>query len=394
MKLLSNPLLSSNKHNFLVKWPIADFDSMGNALSTYKCDRLQRETPISDDQIIHSEGREKNSSSFSIYVPEELHVTISLMRASEVITVGTADIVITGQEENNTYLKVPIHTTKNMVNDNRSPTGFKRSPMRLFKKGDKGKSKRPITFLSDSKRTYSLEKTAYLRVVIKVNPAHNSQPKRQKIPKQWNRSRQTKMSTGVSLIDTEFDNSQPCPVDLIRQTQMGRNPMLVEAYKETNRLWNCKNDLSQNPTSQLPWFNNNPTVANVRELKFNKDHNRRWSSSRRQIKSSTQNTNKSLFNATDDNIMRIGLRPTNNFNSSIDNIPRHLSIMETASSDYDISLMSMSQLSRTHEEIPKTGKNRGFFHEDESTMMDVGPCDQLGFLSTTKNFFQCQPLSF
>lgn len=395
LKLRETSTLSINKHNCMVKWPITDFDSMGNALSTYKCDRLRRRNSIPNDQIFNSEGGVGGVlSSTSLYVPEELHVTLSLMRASEVITIGTADIFITGQEENNSYLKVPIHTTVNKNNDNLSSVGNKRSPMRLFKKGGRGKQRRSIIFLSDSKRTYSLEKTAYLKVLIKVSPTRHSQ-KKQLIPTQWNKNHHTKMSTGVSMIDTDFDYDNPCPANLIRQTRLDRNPMLVKAYREINQRRNYEYDPPKESNSLLPWFSKNSNITKVVDSSNDSDfHHQLNSRTQAQIKSSRRRVGRGPIKSTGANIMSIGLRPPNNFDSTIDNIPRHLSIMETASSDYDISLMSMSQLSRTHEEMSKSDRSRIFYHEDESTMIGVSPCDQLGFLSNTKNFFQCRPMTF
>ena len=153
---LSKPSSShgGKHHHFLVRWP-ADFDPHGDALSTFKLSRLMK----------------KESSSYGFgYIPEEVELTIGLMRGSEMITLGLANLVITGEETEDMVIDLPINRTKEAVKESknlrRSP-----SPLRKLRSSSKSSMKvlKPTAFPSDPKRKYRLSEQSMIRLQVKIS---------------------------------------------------------------------------------------------------------------------------------------------------------------------------------------------------------------------------------
>ena len=97
----------------------------------------------------------------STYVHEKVELNINLSRGTELIRLGTASLVISGEEEGEILINVPakafVHKSKNMNK-------------KKFKKGKAIKSNKYGYFANDLTRRYSLEENATLRVGIRVIP--------------------------------------------------------------------------------------------------------------------------------------------------------------------------------------------------------------------------------
>ncbi len=149
------------KHNhFLVRWP-ADYDPHGDALSTFKMSRLMKK-----------ESTVVNRGSFGVgYVPEEIELTIGLMRGSEMLTLGLANLVITGEETEEMIIDLPINITKDAVKDSKK-TKRSPSPLRKLRSSTKMNSKilKPKAFPSDPKRRYRLSEQSMIRLQVKITP--------------------------------------------------------------------------------------------------------------------------------------------------------------------------------------------------------------------------------
>ncbi len=144
-------------HHFVVRWP-ADFDPHGDALSTFKLSRLMR--------------KESTGSPFGYgygYVPEEIELTIGLMRGSDMISLGLANLVITGEETEEMIIDLPINITKEAVKESK-----KRSPSPLRKLRSQSKSSIKIlkakAFPGDTKRKYRLSEQSMIRLQVKISP--------------------------------------------------------------------------------------------------------------------------------------------------------------------------------------------------------------------------------
>ncbi len=157
-------------HNFLVRWP-ADFDPEGDALSTFKLSRLMKKDAYYSDYDI-------SASASSGYVPEEIELFIGLMRGSEMIKLGKANLVISGNESSEMLIDLPVipdmDTGTNKTRD-ASPVPLKRSSSKLFgRKKDGTSSKKsapkPRSFPSDSRRKYHFSEHSMIRLQVQLVP--------------------------------------------------------------------------------------------------------------------------------------------------------------------------------------------------------------------------------
>lgn len=150
-------------HKLFVRWPV-DFDPHGDALSTFRFSRLMKREVTSD----------QGSHNSLCYQPENIELTIGLMRGSEMITLGKADLVIHGNEFEEIVVDIPVCTEKDVVNPKklRDP-----SPMRGITNQNKAKSTKvlkPLSFPSDSKRKFHLADHSMIRVQVKTIPQTGS----------------------------------------------------------------------------------------------------------------------------------------------------------------------------------------------------------------------------
>lgn len=160
-------------HNFLVRWP-ADFDPHGDALSTFRLSRLmKRDAFYADGPSGHKQHSHENGQSCG-YVPEEIELTIGLMRGSEMVTLGKAILVVTGVETEEMIIDLPISTEKDVVKNkkkdlNQAPA-LKRTNSKLFGKSPKNSVKvlKPLSFPSDKRRKFHLTENAMIRLQVQV----------------------------------------------------------------------------------------------------------------------------------------------------------------------------------------------------------------------------------
>jgi len=165
---LGTPSISkgNKKHLYLIRWP-TDFDPMGDALSTFRFSRLMRKRESNYDNMLGHIGIDNNSKGF---IAEEIKLQIGLMRGKEILTLGVANLVITGDEEDEVIMDIPIIATKDPVKEDplRSPSPLRRTGSKLF--GNSQKTVKKQSFPSDSKRKYKLDENALIRLHVKVVP--------------------------------------------------------------------------------------------------------------------------------------------------------------------------------------------------------------------------------
>jgi len=152
---------SGKVHNLFVRWP-ADFDPHGDALSTFKFSRLMKKSPVLTESC---------SLSHLSFEPENIELAVGLMRGSEIITLGKANISIHGDEFDEMTVDIPICTAKGVVTSKkiREP-----SPMRGSADGNQSKKAtktlKPLSFSRDTKRKFHLNEHAMVRLHVKAVP--------------------------------------------------------------------------------------------------------------------------------------------------------------------------------------------------------------------------------
>lgn len=152
---------SGKSHNLFVRWP-ADFDPHGDALSTFKFSRLMKKSPVLTESC---------SLSHLSFEPENIELAVGLMRGSEIITLGKANISIQGDEFEEMTVDIPICTAKDVVTSKkiREP-----SPMRGSTDGNQSKKAtktlKPLSFSRDTKRKFHLNEHAMVRLHVKAVP--------------------------------------------------------------------------------------------------------------------------------------------------------------------------------------------------------------------------------
>ena len=165
----------SKEYNFIARWPV-DFDPDGDALSTLKISRLMRR------DFIPIEHYAADSNDLKLgFVAEEIELVISLMQGSEMLTLGKANLVITGEENQEMVVDLPVNNMKSHEKENkeklrqRSPSPFRRSasPFRrnTTKQATKNsKALKRVSFTGDPKKRYRLSEHAVVRVQVQVIP--------------------------------------------------------------------------------------------------------------------------------------------------------------------------------------------------------------------------------
>jgi len=155
---------SDKVHNFLVRWP-ADFDPHGDALSTFKMSRLMKKDTLNPEEAGLTSG----------FVAEEIELSIGLLRGKEMLTIGKATLIITGNESDEMVIDLPISNEKDVVKDKKrdsSPSPLKRTNSKLFSKSTKNTVKvlKPLSFPDDKRRKFHLTDNAMIRLQVKVHP--------------------------------------------------------------------------------------------------------------------------------------------------------------------------------------------------------------------------------
>jgi hypothetical protein len=164
---LITPCLGSeapSMHN--VSWhapetsPFLDVDeSDDNECTTFKITRVMQR------QSYH---REVSIREVTNYVPETIEFKVGVGRGKEVISLGAAFVSVTGEEEGETLINVPVKAF--------TPKNSNRSVFRS-KTGQKKRRQRAV-FASDPMWSFGLDENATLRVGVRVTP-HESRKKAQ-----------------------------------------------------------------------------------------------------------------------------------------------------------------------------------------------------------------------
>jgi hypothetical protein len=146
-------------------WP-NDFDPLGNELSTFKFTRTMQ---------IETEGHRTNryrSTDMPMLIPERVQLRISLTRGSEMITVGYATLVISGDEAQDVQVNLPISLERIEEND-------------ISTKWKNKRSIKPASFSNDPlKRHYFLNSQSRLKVLLRVTPTDRNDGPRVLTPSQ------------------------------------------------------------------------------------------------------------------------------------------------------------------------------------------------------------------
>lgn len=153
-------------HNFLVRWP-ADFDPHGDALSTFKLSKLMKRDAFYADAPGLNTG----------FVPDEIELSIGLMRGSEILTLGKTKLIVTGNEVDEMIIDLPISNEKEVVkNKTRDPSPLKRTSSKVFGKSTKNTTKtlKPLSFPSDKSRKFHLTDNAMIRLRVQLFPRQES----------------------------------------------------------------------------------------------------------------------------------------------------------------------------------------------------------------------------
>eukprot|EP00555_Chaetoceros_dichaeta_P012595 CAMPEP_0198273298 /NCGR_PEP_ID=MMETSP1447-20131203/56466_1 /TAXON_ID=420782 /ORGANISM="Chaetoceros dichaeta, Strain CCMP1751" /LENGTH=550 /DNA_ID=CAMNT_0043966945 /DNA_START=175 /DNA_END=1828 /DNA_ORIENTATION=+ len=163
--------LGKKNHQFTVRWPV-DYDPSGDALSTFRCKRLMKKeypTQYPDDRF----------DTFAYgYDAEEIELNICLRRGSEMITLGAANLVVTGEEMEEIIVDLPIDVTKGATKRDRrsrSASPLRRTGSKLFGSGKpSNRVMKAKPFPADTRRKYKLREQSMVRVRVMVNP--NNRP--------------------------------------------------------------------------------------------------------------------------------------------------------------------------------------------------------------------------
>jgi hypothetical protein len=148
LSLRSTDSEDDSKYRFNATWP-TDFDPMGNELSTFKFSRMMQ---IDDaNKYYHSQQ--------PLMIPERIQLTLALTRGSEMITLGSVFLIITGDGAQDIQVNLPI-----ILED--ASKKRKKKIRKVIK---------PISFEKDqSKKFYNLHGNACLKVLMSVSAAEKS----------------------------------------------------------------------------------------------------------------------------------------------------------------------------------------------------------------------------
>lgn len=149
-------------HNFMAVWP-ADFDPTGDQTSTVMFTRKMKKAPIKS-----LAGVQTNSTTTCMYTTESLILAISLMRGSDMITLGTVNVHFTGAETSSVQTNLPVKVTKNSVNKAVAQMKGEKIKKKWNKNKNKRKLLKPLSFKGDPSRNYRLDEDAVLSLLVET----------------------------------------------------------------------------------------------------------------------------------------------------------------------------------------------------------------------------------
>ncbi len=144
------------KVRFNATWP-TDFDPMGNELSTFKCSRMMQIETESQYNI----KKQYRQTHTPLMIPERLQLTIGLTRGSEMLSIGSATVVVTGEEAQDVQVNVPISLEKKEKDDINVSKKLKKKS---------AKSIKPVAFEKEPQKKYSLHSNACLKLLLRATP--------------------------------------------------------------------------------------------------------------------------------------------------------------------------------------------------------------------------------
>jgi len=161
--------VSDTKYHFMATWP-TDFDPMGNELSTFKCTRMMKKEYVPNDPHDYSYD---NNRDRPVFCSERIPLTIGLMKGTEIITVGSAAIVLTGEERDEVQVNLPVSLNKQEMKESMQSGSSQKMKKKPSKK-KRGTKLKPVSFPNDSKHKFCMEENSCLRLLVKVTPAETT----------------------------------------------------------------------------------------------------------------------------------------------------------------------------------------------------------------------------
>jgi len=213
LSLRSTDNEDDSKYRFNATWP-TDFDPTGNELSTFKFSRMM--------QIDNPNNYYRSQE--TLMVPERIQLTLGLTRGSEMITLGSVFLVITGDGAQDVQVNLPI------ILEDASKTQ-KKKIRKVIK---------PISFEKDqSKKFYNLHGNSCLKVLLSVSAADKSRGSH------INLSRDIPEMMPLSSGSGSHSQSYECEDLPVYQQHMGYNPH-YEGHLHVSRSahMNLQNDYS------------------------------------------------------------------------------------------------------------------------------------------------------
>lgn len=139
--------IPTEDNTFIASWP-TDFDPMGNELSTFSFSRMMR---------IDEDTHRYMTASRPMLVPERVQLTIALTRGSEMITVGTTTLVVTGDEVQDVQINLPLR----LIEFDGATSKSKKKTAKAIK---------PTAFSSGHQKKYNLQESSCLKVLVRATP--------------------------------------------------------------------------------------------------------------------------------------------------------------------------------------------------------------------------------
>ena len=150
--------VSGKEHNIMALWP-ADFDPNGNETSSVTFNRKMKREKI--NSLV---GIQKHKSQTCLYTTENLVLAISIRKGAEIITLGTCNVHFTGSETKATQTNLPVKTSKNSVK--KAIAQMKGCKLEKKNESKKQKSMKPVSFKSDSSRSFYLAEDTVLTMLL------------------------------------------------------------------------------------------------------------------------------------------------------------------------------------------------------------------------------------
>lgn len=150
------------KHHLMALWP-ADFDpNQGTQTSSVIFTRKAKKAPIQSLKSV-----QQNNTKTRMYTTEILSLSVSLMRGTEIKTVGTVTVHFTGADSKPTQVNLPVKVTKYAAK--KASAKMKGEKMKRKDCRAKLKPLKSVSFKGDPTRSYRLDEDSVLSLVIETS---------------------------------------------------------------------------------------------------------------------------------------------------------------------------------------------------------------------------------